>query len=289
MVIIPKLKYSMLCLFLLSSFNLLAECETDLGTSGTITIKGCDPKVDKCIPASKALYDYMEKGEDDSAFTIAVTTSPWRLYDQDNRIIRIEELAAIIKPALKENMKSVKIFGSWSGVRPDKDTKSIAEKLSLCMDNFPVSGIQGFLWVKSDGSMYTTKQAFTLKKSGQYLIKEGDDVMDSLASGWLAELADDFIKNKDAKGLVHAGVAWDCYLLCEDKALEYFELAAELSNPVAAYNAAIIYIDRGGADNLVKAKELLDKAAKLGDLKSKGLLTSLEESETNHNNGNRHE
>lgn len=256
----------------------LGDCKTDFHTEGTLTINGCDPKVDKCIYAGRALYDYMEEiKDDDDVVTIAVMTSPWRLYDHEDRVIPIEDMAKLIKTHIDRNVKSVQIIGSWSGIGPNKETKSISEKLSESLGGFPVTGFDGFLWIKKDGSLYTTKQAFTIRKSKAYNIKEGEDVMVSLVAGWVVGLEDIYIKEKGAEGILRIGVAFDTFMLCEDRALEAFERAAELLNPIAAYNAAVIYIGRGEKEDLDTGIKLLNKAISLGDEKSKGLLEDMKE------------
>ncbi len=264
-------------LFLLcSSFCVYSDCWKNVNTEGSIRINPCDPTTDKCIPAPSALKEYIENiKNDDSIITIGVISSPWRLYDQERRIIRIEDLARTIKPMLNKKVKLVKILGSWTGVKPNKESLSISEKLSTLLGGFPVSGINGFLWLKPDGSIYTTTQAFTLRISGPYTVNKGDDIMTSLIPGWVADRSDIYMEEQDSEGIVRTGVAWDTFMLCEDRALEFYELAAGLSHSIAAYNAAAVLVERGKSKDIIRAKELLNIAIQLGDQKSKILLDSL--------------
>jgi len=266
-------------LIFVSSQQVFADCESSLKLEGVESIKSCAPDDKGCIPASKAIYDYSQAMKDDpNVFTITTHASPWHLYDGTMRILTVEELAAMIKPLLHSKEKRVDLIASWTGVAPDPNGKSLAQKLSDLLGGFPVNGMDGFVWLSKDGSVRTTHQAFTIKPSnGPYAIHPGDEVMVSYAEGWMAEYEQDFAKSNEADALMRAGAAWEIYYLCQDKALRSFEAAAKLSNPIAAYNAALIHLERGKADDLKTASALLAQAAARGDEKSKALLKKLQQ------------
>jgi hypothetical protein len=264
--------YKIILLLVISNV-VFSECISDLPVEGTLSISSCDPELEKCIPSEDALYNYMQKHKnDESIFSIALTTSPWRFYDRDMRIMQVEELSSMIQQKKTKVKTSIKILGSWSGVRPKKDTESLVEKLSKKVDNMPVEGMDGFLWIKPNGETYTTHQAMTLKSSGYYDVKVGDDVMVSLVSGWPAEYETRAIEEGKAQFIFRAAVAWDTYLFCPDKALLLFEVAADLSHSIAAYNAALMRMERGQKGDIEIAKRYINLAIKLGDDKAKSLL-----------------
>ncbi len=254
----------------------LAECATGLPLEGTIWVETCDAKVQECVYAKKALYEYLKNmKDDDEVISVASISSPWRMYDSNMRILRVTELAELIKPNL-EKSKKVLLLASWSGVAPHGKEKSLSDELSELLDGFPVTGMDGFLWLKNNGDFYTTKQAFTGSKGGPYKIKPGDDVMMPLTLGWFAYYEDHFAKEKDEDGLISAAVAWDVSMLCPDHALQSFEeIAATFSNPIAAYNAAIMRLDRGEEGDLDTATQLLMQASNSGDEKAKKLLLEI--------------
>jgi TPR repeat protein len=64
-------------------------------------------------------------------------------------------------------------------------------------------------------------------------------------------------------------------MLCPERALQAFEYAAQLGHPIAAYNAALMRLDRGGQGDLDAAKELLLKASNAGDKKAQERLQLL--------------
>jgi hypothetical protein len=252
-----------------------AACETSLKLEGIVSIKCCTPQ-SECIPASKAVYDYTESAKDDpTAMSISLHASPWRLYDGDMRILTVEELAAMVKAKLQGEVKRVVLLASWTGVAPNSNGKSLAKKLSYALGGFPVDGMDGFVWIAQDGSVRTTQQAFTMKPKCPYGIRPGEEVMVSLVPGWHVGYEEDHIKRRDAEGIRHAGAAWDIFMLCPEKALQLFEAAANLSNPIAAYNAALMRLERGKPGDYEAAIKLLKKAVALGDKKAKTKLHNL--------------
>jgi hypothetical protein len=160
-------------------------------------------------------------------------------------------------------------MASWSGVAPAPRDKSLAEKLSSALGDIPVSGADGFLWIAKDGSTRTSRQAVSVRTvGGQYAIPAGAEVMTSMAAGWHADFEEVFHRERNADGLMRAGAAWDILYLCPDSALRTFEAAAQLSHPVAAYNAAMIRLARRGRGDLKAAVALLTRAANAGDAKA---------------------
>ena len=99
--------------------------------------------------------------------------------------------------------------------------------------------------------------------------------MVSLVPGWVVGYEEDFVKKGNAKGIMHAGAGWDIFMLCPERALQSFEAAARLSDPIAAYNAAIIRIERGKDGDREAAAAFLKRAAKLGDSKAKARLQEM--------------
>lgn len=253
-----------------------AECNSSLPVKGALSIKFCDPNVAKCVPANEAIYKYTTAIKDDpDVFTIGSHSSPWHFYDAQMRILTIDDMASRVKQKLK-NEKRVELTSSWSGVPPDSKTLSLAQKLSKALGGIPVTGVDGFVWLNKNGHYHTTKQAYTMWQShGPYMINEGDDVMVSLATYYPVQIESYLIENRIVDGILDAGAGWEIFNLCQDKALQRFELAATYSQPIAAYNAAIIHIERNNPQDQKIALDLLRQASKLGDEKSSKLLSKL--------------
>lgn len=253
----------------------ICECGSSLKLEGTVSVQCCTP-ADQCVSAGEAMNQYVVSAKDDpSTYSIIMHASPWHLYDGEYRILTIEELARMIKPKLRSGIKSVELFASWTNVTPSSTSKSIAQKLSLLLDGFPVSGMDGFVWIAKDGSVRTTRQAFTIRQICPYEVHPGEEIMVSLVAGWPILFAEDFFKKNDSEGIMRAGAGWDIYMLCPDNALKLFKEAAKRSNPIAAYNAALILLERGNKDDLKTATALLKQAAELGDKKALARLTEL--------------
>lgn len=269
--------YLLSLLLLTASSGAIADCASALPLHGSLSIKDCDSNTQTCSPASDVVYSYTGRVKDEQeVLTIATHASPWRFYDSEMRILSAEEVAKMIRSKIGGKVKRILLIASWTGVAPEAGGKSLAEKLSEALDGFPVTGMDGFLWIDEEGSLRTTHQAFTLTRGrGPYYVAKGDEVMVSLAAGWTALLEDFFVKERDADGVMRAGAGWDIFFLCPDRALQAFEAAAKLSSPIAAYNAAVMRIDRDDEGDIEAAKILLTQAAEAGDKKSRVRLKKL--------------
>ena len=268
----------LLALFLLTTaVQVLADCKPFMSLEGVTSIPSCDSGT--CVSGAEAVYEYSSKvlGSDDpGVLVLTLHSSPWRFYDEEMRILTVEEVAEMAKPHIDKNVKRIVLMASWSSVAPDRNQKSLAKKLSKALGGFPVSGMDGFLWLAPDGSTRTTRQAFSITKGqGQYKIQRGAEVMVSMVAGWPAGVEDIFRRDNNSDGLMRAGAGWDILFLCPDKALRSFEAAAQLSHPVAAYNAALIRLERKGKGDLEAAMTLLTRAASANDKKAQALLRSL--------------
>ena len=266
-------------MLLTASCQVLAECRPLMALEGVVSLDQCTA-ADSCVSAAEALFQYSTKdseAEDDPAvLNISLHASPWRLYDTEKRILTIDEVAEIAKPFIEKGAKRIVLKASWTGLSPDRGEKSLATKLSEALGGFPVEGFDGFLWIAKDGSTKTTHQAVTLYQGGgPYKIRPGSDVMVSMVAGWPTSLEDIFLQNKDPEGIKDAGAGWDIFFLCPDRALQAFEAAARYANPIAAYNAALIRLERKSKGDLKAAAVLLSQAANAGDKKAKTRLEIL--------------
>jgi len=246
------------------------SCPTTIPTKGSLSVTACDANKDVCVSSSKAVHDYADIEDDSSTFSIAVQSSPWRMYDPNGRILLLDELAKLISNGLKPMHKSVVLMASWTGVSPSANDSSIASKLSSRLSGFPVIGQDGFLWLTSDGKTKTTRQAFTIYTGNYTKIRKGDDVFVSMTTSWAMKMENEFIKSHDHEGLLRAGLAWDVFGLCPEYALDRFEAAS--NNPVARYNSAIMRLDMNNASDSAKAIIHLRNAMLQGDTKAKELL-----------------
>jgi hypothetical protein len=254
-----------------------AECVTTLPLHGTETVPACDSRTPDCHPAAAKLYAYLNAlAEDPAIVTIALQSSPWRMYGPDMRILTVDEAAAAIRPLLTERAKKVQFIGSWTGVAPSERHRSLAVRVSRALDGFPVEGFDGFLWIAPDGKLRTTQQAFTGRAGGgPYGVRDGEEVMVALVAGWHISVESHWVEQGNADGVLHAAAGWDVFGLCPDSALASFEKAAGLGSAIGAYNAALMRLEKGGASNRKAAHALLERAAGLGDDKARKKLETL--------------
>lgn len=253
-------------------------CDSSLPLDGTaIVIESCDKRVQTCVAASEALVDYAGVPDNDpTLLSVAMQASPWRLYDPEMRIVSPRELADRLRPHLKSEVKLVRLDANWTATSPDAGHASLSAQVSQALSGFPVTGRDGFVWFKPDGSIRTTQQSFTGRRTGNYLIKPGEEVMSALVAGWAVSFEDQLAEDNSADGVLLAAVGWDVFMLCPDKALEAFERADGLGNAIAAYNAAVMRLDRAQAGDRNAAMALLGRAAERGDAKAAELLAGLQ-------------
>jgi len=255
-----------------------AQCKPTLPVSGVETVRACDRKTTVCVDPEKALASYAERIEGFDAPAdpmVLIHASPWRFYDADSRIVSVAALADNMRPWIHPGVKRINLVASWSGVRPEPGTPSLAEQLSVALGGTPVTGADGFLWINRYGRMRTTRQMATTVQGTGYTVPEGGEVFVSLAVGWRAHQTTYYANQRDAESLLKAGVGWDLYMLCPDQALEAFEYAAQLGQPIAAFNAAMMRLDRSQPGDIEAARALLSKAADAGDEKARKRLEAL--------------
>jgi hypothetical protein len=268
------MKPLLLALCLLSPAAL--ACTTHhLPLSGTVTVPSCSPAQDPtgCVPAGSTVFAYTQAVPDrDTVLTIALQASPWRMYDAQMRILSVEDVAAAARPQLVGKVQRVELLGSWTGVSPAPGTPSLASRVSTALGGVPVSGEDGFLWLAQDGTRRTTRQAFTLREGdGPYFLPRGADVLVALAAGWPA-FVQARIPADDPDLLMRAAAGVDVFFLCPDKALAGFEDAAAKGSAIAAYNAALMRLERGHGGDRAAALLLLERGAALGDARSRERL-----------------
>ena len=268
----PRSCLTLALLFALLPATALA-CGPAKGLSGMLPIPTCTPGAQdpSCIPAHEAVYAATEAVEIPAEFTIAVQTSPWRMYDGNDRILRVEEIAAVVRKQRPATDTRVRLVGSWTAARPDGEGQTLAQRLSAALDGFPVEGSDGFLWLGPKGEMRTTQQAYSIWQTGWYHVHRGEEVLVPLVPGAMAQFEDRFAADGNAGGVVRAGVGKDVFLLCPDGALAAFERAAGRGSAVGAYNAGVMHAEAGRRDDAIR---LLERAVALGDAKAGELLAA---------------
>jgi hypothetical protein len=256
--------------------NANADCATKLPLKGVVSVEQCAPNTANCALAAEVLHDYIDAMPDDGPATLSIAMhgSPWHLYDPDYRIIEIDELAAMVRQQGSQ-IKRVVLHASWSSASLNPHFKSLSQKLSNALGGMPVTGQNGFMWVSRKGALRTTQQAFTGRISGPYWVGKNDEVMASLVPGWKIDLEDRFVKARDGDGLLQVGAAKDIFMLCPEGALASYEEGAALNNPIAAFNAAIMRLERGNPGDAAAAVVLLKQSAAQGDKKAEQKLASL--------------
>ena len=262
--------------WLLAAATMLAAdtfaCETKLPVDGTLGVTSCVIGQDGCVAATQALNEYLAaRKKSPDVLTVAVQGSPWHFFGPDHRIVTVDALAVSIRQARKPEHQRVTLYSSWSGVAPDRRTKSLAKRMAKAVD-LPVEGMDGFLWVGPGGQMRTTRQARTAHEAtSPYGVQPNGEVFTPLVSGWATgpELELD-----DAYLLLVAAEGQEVFLLCPDAALAGFEKAAEKGSAIAAYNAGVVHLERGDRK---AARRSFERGAELGDDSSKQQLAALKE------------
>lgn len=270
------MKSAIFSLLLVFTAAAQADCATKLPVKGVLKVDNCTPVGPTCVPAGEAISVYAGAQKDDGpeVLSIALHGSPWRLYDAEYHIVGIDELAGMVKKQGRK-IKRVVLYASWSGVPAEPGGKSIAQKLSAALNGMPVTGQDGFAWYAQDGKVSTTHQASTVVRGGPYSVPKGTKVMASLVAGWYVSGEPEYTKQGDAIGLMRVGVGADIYLLCPERALKAFEASAALLNPVAAYNAGIMRLERGNPGDRQAAVQLLKRSAAFRDVKALAKLVSM--------------
>lgn len=237
--------------------------DVHLPLSGTVTVPTCSTTESAdCLYAGEVVAAYMEKVPDsDEVYTIGLQASPWRLYDGEMRILTVDDLAATLRPKIDAKVKRVALIGSWTGVSPSPGVPSLADRLSKALGGLPVQGEDGFLWFSADGSRHTTRQAFTAREgAGSYFVPKGQDVLVPLAVGWPAYV-EHMISDDEPDLLMHVAAAKDIFMLCPDDALAAYERAAGKGSAIAAYNAALMRLERAADGDREAALALLERGA----------------------------
>ncbi len=249
-------------------------CDQAFALEGALSIPQCDPAAAgaDCVPATQAVYEALEALEITDVFTIGVQASPWRMYDAQGRILTVEEVAAAVRAGRPDSDRRVHLAGSWTSVRPDGRSETLAHRLSAALDGFPVDGSDGFLWLSPSGAMRTTTQAYSMWKAGPYNVERGEDVLMPLVPGAMAQFEDQFARNGLAAGVVEAGIGFDVFMLCQDRALAAFERAAGMGSAIGAYNAGLMRAEQG---DRVSATNWLELAERLGESKATSALMEL--------------
>lgn len=253
-------------------------CDEAQALEGVLSIPQCDPAsaVDGCVPGSQATFDALEALEIPAVFTIGVQTSPWRMYDPKGRILTVEEVAAAIRAKRPDSDRRVHLVGSWTAARPDGSSETLAHRLSVALDGFPVDGSDGFLWLSPSGGMRTTRQAFSVWKTGPYSVGRGEEVLMALVPGSLAQFEDQFAQDGVVDGVVQAGVGHDVFMLCPERALAAFERAAGMGSAIGAYNAGLMHAESGDRNTAIT---WLEKAEMLGETKAIAALATLRQTD----------
>ena len=249
-------------------------CVPAKALEGTLSIPTCDPKADAgdCVPGQQAVYEALEALDIPGEFTVGIQTSPWRMYDSQDRIVTVDEMAEAVRTQRPAKDLRVRLVGSWTAALPEGEGQTLAQRLSAALDGFPVEGSDGFLWLSPKGAMRTTHQAFSVWRTGYYDLPRGGDVMVALVPGALAQFEDRFDEDGIADGVVRAGVGKDVFMLCPEGALAAFERAAAMGSAIGAYNAGVIHQEPGERDAAIA---WLEKAVALGDAKAATRLAAL--------------
>ena len=99
--------------------------------------------------------------------------------------------------------------------------------------------------------------------------------MASLVAGWPMAFEAQFAQRGEGNGLNRVGAGFDIFLLCPERALQAFDTSAALSDPIGAYHAAIMRLERRQPGDEADAIALLKKSAATGDKKAQAKLHAM--------------
>jgi hypothetical protein len=242
----------------------------------TVVLATCDPDAAAvCIEAEELLARYNGPSEDDdpTVLTVGIQSSPWRLYGAGYRILDVAELAEMLRPHLKPEVRAVRLRASWAGFVPQGRTRSLAQELSSALTHVDVAAPQGFLWFTPEGEGKVTRQSFTALQGPIYMARPGEEIMGSAVAFMPAEMETYVPAENMGEFKLRRGLSEDVFDLCPDSALSAFREAGALGNPIGAYNAAVMLLERNGEGDRDDARALLSRAAESGDAPSQALLT----------------
>lgn len=252
------------------------SCSHGLPLEGMLAVPTCPENGEGCRYGRDAVNAYAEHIDSPPhQFSVLVASSPWRFYSGDGRILSIEALTTRLRTSLKPEVREVVLYASWSGVAPEAHVRSLAGQVSDALDGFPVRGMDGFMWLEPDGRVRTTQQAFSgWHTGGGYRVAPDQPVLTSLAFGEMMFYNERLREANEYGLLLHAAVGWDVHGLCPERALAEFELIAP-HHPIAAYNAALMRLESGKAEDRATALRLLEVAENAGDEAARELRRSL--------------
>lgn len=242
------------------------SCSHGLRLEGMLAVPTCPENGEGCRYGRDAVNAYAEHIDSPPhEFSVLVASSPWRFYSGDGRILTIEALTTELRTSFKPEVREVVLYASWSGIAPEAHVRSLARQVSDALDGFPVRGLDGFMWLEPDGRVRTTQQAFSgWYTGGGYRVAPDQPVLTSLAFGEMM-FYNERLREADEYGLLlHAAVGWDVHGLCPERALAEFELIAP-HHPIAAYNAALMRLASGKAEDRATALRLLEVGENAGD------------------------
>ncbi len=99
--------------------------------------------------------------------------------------------------------------------------------------------------------------------------------MTSLVAAWPIAFEAALAVEHNAEGMLQVGVGYDVFMLCPEQTLKTFEESAALANPIAAYNAALMHLERGNPGDIEAAETLLKQSASAGDKRAQAKLQAL--------------
>lgn len=242
-------------------------------------IPACDAKQGKCRNAHDLMAERFSIGRDDDPYTLSLLmrASPWHVFDADERIMQLDDLKQTINSMLKPGMTKIELAASWTATSRGGQLPSVVQQLSAAYPALTFSGVDGFAWITPNGKIYGTKQAFSIMAghSYPYEVNSAQDIMLSFIDGLVLNFnfKQEALEKKQADALLTIAVAEESFGLCIDTALDTYVQAAQMGNTIAAYNAAVIYKERG---ETAQAREWLQQAAKQGDQPAARLLKQMD-------------
>lgn len=122
------------------------SCRHGLQLEGMLAVPTCPEGAKDCRYGRDAVSDYAEHIDSPpEEFSVLVASSPWRFYDGNGRILRVESLVEQLRSGLTPGVREVVLYAGWSGVAPEEHVRSLAAQVSEGLDRFPVRGMPGFL------------------------------------------------------------------------------------------------------------------------------------------------
>ena len=214
-------------------------------------------------------------GDDPTVLGHIFPPSPWRFYDQEMRIIPVEELGGFGTPPSQKGCSTLS-QGLLERCGARAERKSPAARIFQCFGRKSRSKAR---MVSSGwrGTVPANDKTGASVMSGSALSgQKGGEVLAALVASWLTFPEDPASGRRDAEGLLHAGAGADIFLLCPTRpCVSSLTRRQVWGSPIAAYNGGADASGPGRTGRPLGCSAPSEQAAQAEDRPARELLNRL--------------